>query len=183
MSTGYQIYDQKGCYYLTFQIVGWVDVFTRQCYRDILIDALRFSIGNKGLKVHAYVVMSNHAHLIVSARDGNLSDLVGGVKSWVARELWNRIGTGPESRREWMQAVFRQAAAAHSRNSQYQIWKHENHAIELHSEAFIRQKLVYIHNNPVRAGWVHEPAHYRYSSAADYLAGKQVGALPVVFLL
>jgi hypothetical protein len=32
MSTGYQINDQEGLYYLTFQIVDWIDVFTRQIY-------------------------------------------------------------------------------------------------------------------------------------------------------
>ncbi len=28
MSTGYQINDQEGLYYLTFQVVDWIDVFT-----------------------------------------------------------------------------------------------------------------------------------------------------------
>ena len=35
MSTGYQINDQEGMYYLTFQVVDWIDVFTRHVYRDI----------------------------------------------------------------------------------------------------------------------------------------------------
>ena len=33
MSTGYQIKDQEGLYFLTFQVVDWVDIFTRQIYR------------------------------------------------------------------------------------------------------------------------------------------------------
>jgi len=37
MSTGYQINDQEGLYYLTFQIVDWIDIFTRQVYRDIVL--------------------------------------------------------------------------------------------------------------------------------------------------
>ncbi len=42
MSTGYQIIEQDELHYVTFQIVGWVDVFTRKVYRDIIIDSLRF---------------------------------------------------------------------------------------------------------------------------------------------
>jgi hypothetical protein len=58
MSTGYQINDQEGLYYLTFQIVDWIDVFTRQVYRDIIIDSLKYAIENKGLDIFAYVIMS-----------------------------------------------------------------------------------------------------------------------------
>jgi hypothetical protein len=41
MSTGYQINDQEGMYYLTFQVVDWIDVFTRQVYRDVFIESLK----------------------------------------------------------------------------------------------------------------------------------------------
>lgn len=32
MSTGYQIKNQNGLYFLTFQVVNWVDVFSREVY-------------------------------------------------------------------------------------------------------------------------------------------------------
>jgi REP element-mobilizing transposase RayT len=63
MSTGYQIKDQVAMHY-TFQIVDWIDVFTRLAYRDIAMDSLRFCQQNKGLQVFAYVIMSNHIHII-----------------------------------------------------------------------------------------------------------------------
>jgi hypothetical protein len=59
MSTGYKIEDQEALHYVTFQIVNWVDVFTRQVYRDIVIDSLKFCQANKGLEIYAFVVMSN----------------------------------------------------------------------------------------------------------------------------
>lgn len=37
MSTGYKIVDQGALHYVTFQIVNWVDLFTRQVYRDICL--------------------------------------------------------------------------------------------------------------------------------------------------
>jgi len=60
MTTGYQIKDQEGAHYLTLQVVGWVDVFTRQVYRDIIIRNLKYCQEHKGLTIFAYVVMSNH---------------------------------------------------------------------------------------------------------------------------
>ena len=64
MSQGCQVRNQSGLHYLTFQIVQWADLFTRKVYRDIVIDSLRYCQQNKGLEVYAYVIMSNHAHLL-----------------------------------------------------------------------------------------------------------------------
>ena len=73
---GYKIRDQYAVHFITFAVIEWVDVFTRKAYADILLESLRYCIAHKGLKVHAWCIMSNHAHLIVSARDGNLSDIL-----------------------------------------------------------------------------------------------------------
>ncbi|MGI8600088.1 MAG: hypothetical protein ACR2KB_12620 [Chitinophagaceae bacterium] len=48
------------------------------------------------------------------------------------------------------------------------------------SNKFKDQKLDYIHNNPVEAGFVDIPEEYRYSSARDYAGGK--GILDVAFI-
>ncbi|GHV58750.1 hypothetical protein FACS1894182_11740 [Bacteroidia bacterium] len=65
MSTGYQISEQDELHDVTFQIVCWVDLFTRQVYRNIVIDSLRFCQQHKGLEIYAFIVMSNHIHLLV----------------------------------------------------------------------------------------------------------------------
>ncbi|MCL2651319.1 MAG: hypothetical protein FWD60_09905 [Candidatus Azobacteroides sp.] len=52
MSTGYQISEQEELHYVTFQIIRWIDIFTRRVYRDIVIDSLRFCQQNKGLEVY-----------------------------------------------------------------------------------------------------------------------------------
>jgi putative transposase len=64
--------------------------------------------------------------------------------------------------------IFKNAAIKHKRNTLYQLWTHENHAIELYSPAFIETKLDYIYNNPVRAGIVANAEDYLYSSAVNY---------------
>lgn len=165
MSTGYQIYDQHGMYFLTFTIVDWVDIFSRKVYRDIVIESLVYCIKAKELKLYAYVIMTNHVHVIVSSGNGKLSDTVRDFKKYTANAILDAISTENESRREWLLHRFEWNAKQHARNSQYQIWTHENHAISIQSHDFFQQKRDYIHLNPVRAGWVEREEDYVYSSA------------------
>ena len=76
MSTGYQIRDQQALHYLTIQIVDWIDVFTRQTYRDIILDSLHYCQQNKGLQIFGFVIMPNHIHLIANSPEGYLSDTI-----------------------------------------------------------------------------------------------------------
>ena len=171
MSTGYKIDDQEGLYYVTFQIVEWVDIFTRQVYRDIVIDSLKFSQQNKSLEIYAFVVMSNHLHLIIRSGIGKLSDTIGEFKSFTAKKILLAIEMESESRRDWILNLFEFAAKKHKRNEKFQVWTHENHPELVYSDNFLFQKINYIHDNPVRAGIVENPEDYLYSSARDF-AGK-----------
>ncbi|MGZ5304524.1 MAG: transposase, partial [Bacteroidia bacterium] len=67
MSTKYKINDPEGIYYLTCATVYWVDAFSRREIKEIITGSLQYCIANKGLNLHAYVIMSNHIHLVVSA--------------------------------------------------------------------------------------------------------------------
>jgi len=111
--------------------------------------------------------MSNHIHLVVSRKDGDLSGFVRDFKNFTSREILEAIDNETESRREWLEIVF----AYHGKlktGQIYQIWTHENHAVELLSPDFIAQRINYIHENPVRAGIVAKPEDYLYSSACNY---------------
>ena len=169
MSTGYQVYNQNAVYYLTFQVVEWVDVFTRLQYKEIAINSFDYCRRSKGLELFAYVIMTNHIHLIARAKDNfQLSDIIRDYKKYTANALLKEMKKPTESRRDWILKRFEFSAVAHQRNSKYQLWTHENHAIELHSNKFIEQKLEYIHQNPVRAGLVEKAEEYLYSSAKNY---------------
>ena len=171
MSTGYKIVEQDALHYVTFQIVGWVDLFTRKVYRDIVIDSLRFCQQNRGLEIYAFVVMSNHIHMLIRSDIAKLSDTIRDFKSFTAKQILLEIDNGGESRKEWMLNIFEFAAKQHKRNEKYQIWTHENHAEIIYTNKFIDQKLNYIHENPVRAGIVDKAEDYLYSSATAF-AGK-----------
>jgi len=177
MPTGYKIVEQDQIYHLTLQVVEWVDLFTRKSYRDLLIQNLAYCQQNKSLEIFAYVIMSNHLHLLVRSGNDKLSNTIRDFKSFTSKELLKLINESGESRRDWMLEIFQKAAARHIRNSGFQLWTHENHAEQIYSNQFLEQKINYIHQNPVVAGIVLNADDYPYSSATNY-AGKG-GLLPV----
>ena len=181
MTKAYQINDPDGIYFVTFATVEWVDVFTRQIYRDILVESLSYCRENKGLKIHAWCLMSNHLHLIISRNgDQSLSEILRDFKKFTSSQILKAINKEAESRKNWMIWLFRSAGKKNSRNSENQFWQQNNHAEWIESNNFINQKLNYIHNNPVQAGLVYEPEHYIYSSARDY--SNMPGLLKIDFL-
>jgi REP element-mobilizing transposase RayT len=167
MSTGYKISDQSKTYFLTFQIVGWIDLFTRKIYRDIVIDSLKYCQEKKGLNLFAFVIMSNHMHLLAQSRSDNLSGFIRDFKRFTSGEFIDFIENGNESRRDWLRVVFEYHGMLKSKQDN-QIWTHENHAELIYSQKFIDQKINYIHNNPVKSGIVAKPEDYIYSSARNY---------------
>ena len=140
MSHAYTIVDNSALYYLTLQVVSWADIFTRKIYRDIIIDSLQYCQVNKGLEVYAYVIMSNHVHIILRASNDNLSAVLRDFKSYTSKQILQAIQEQRESRREWLLSIFRQAASKHKRNKSFQVWTHENRAIEVYSNKFIDQR-------------------------------------------
>jgi len=116
--------------------------------------------------------MSNHIHLIAKSNSGNLSGTLRDFKSFTSKEILKEIEAGNESRENWMLYIFKSAAIKHKRNSDYQVWTHENHAMEIFSYTFFEQKLDYMHANPVRAGLIENAEEYIYSSAKNYAGEK-----------
>ena len=181
---GYKITDQSATYFVSFAVVDWVDVFTRKEYRDIVIDSLKYCQLQKGLVIYAWCIMSNHVHLIISAKQNNISDVLGEFKKYTSKQITKAIIDRPdESRKEWMINIFKTAGNANSRNTYYQFWQQDNQPKIILSHEFAAQKLNYIHNNPVDDGIVEKAEEYSYSSAKDNYLGKQCGLIQIEFLL
>src|SRR5258705_2407969 len=127
--------------------------------------------------------MSSHVHLIASAKDNNLSDILRDFKKFTSKQIIAAIENNKqESRKEWMLRIFREQGEKNSRNTKYQFWRQDNQPKELYSSGFTVQKINYIHNNPVEAGIVEKPEHYLYSSARNYHYMDEVGLLPLVLI-
>lgn len=182
MSTRYKVHNQNHTYFLTLTTVGWVDVFTRKEYRDILIDSLRYCQEHKGLQLYAYVIMSNHLHLMASAKEPHkLTDILRDFKKFTANKIKNEIrNSGKESRREWLDRLLQWFARTTPGKKDFTLWQSDNHPIEVYSPRVIEQKLAYIHLNPVRAHIVALREHYLHSSASNYATGK--GLLDVIVI-
>ncbi len=175
MSRRYKFHNPDGLYFISFAVKDWVDVFTRNEYKDILVDSLNFSQNHKGLELFAWCIMTNHVHLIVRAEEGCLlQNILRDFKGFTSREILKAISNNPqESRKEWLLEKFRDIEG----NC---FWATENHPIELWSNEVINQKLNYLHNNPVEEGLVFRVEDYVYSSAVDYSGEK--GLLNVIII-
>jgi putative transposase len=181
----YRILDQHGLNFVTCTVVGWIDIFSRKRYRDIVVDSLQFCRSEKGLLVFAYIVMSNHLHLVLQAGPKStytLGEIIRDFKKYTAVNILEAIQSEPESRREWLMHMFAYYARYNINNRNFQFWQQDNHPIALYSERVIWQKINYIHQNPVRAGIVVHPEDYLYSSAKNYKTENRDGLFEIDLL-
>lgn len=183
MSSKYRFSNKEGIYFITATVVGWADVFTRNVYRHILLDSFRYCQQQQGLNIHAWVLMPNHYHLICSCKEEyDLGRTIRNSKSYTALKMIDAlINNVQESRREWLLPLFEKHGALQKSSYRYQFWQHENHPILLDDGTMYNQRLNYLHQNPVRAGFVSEPQYWLYNSALDSFT-KEKGLLDLMIL-
>jgi REP element-mobilizing transposase RayT len=177
MARKYKFHDDKKLYFVTFTVVYWLDVFIRKEYKEVLYESIKHCQKEKGLEVYAYCIMTSHVHLIIGIEHGVLSDIVRDLKSFTSRAIRKSIEENKrESRREWLLWIacpvhdtgMRQAGKKNKRNNEFQFWQQHNHPIQLDMPEMARQRLNYIHNNPVEQGFVQKAEEWLDSSCADY---------------
>ena len=142
MSERYKIRDQDRIYFVTFSVIGWIDVFTRNEYKNIVVESLRLCQSKKGLLIYARCIMSNHLHMIVG-RNGpfRIEEIIRDFKKYTSVQLCRAIeNNGGESRKEWMLSYFRKAVESSSKHVKYQFWQNEYHPIELSSNKMQDQR-------------------------------------------
>ena len=169
MSRKYKFHNLESAYFISFATVNWVDVFTREIYFNILAESITYCRKNKGMEVYAYCIMSNHVHMVFRSMSGDPSGLLRDFKGFTSKELVKAIINNPkESRKENLLKIFTNAGTANCNVEKYQFWQQNNQPIELWSSDVIKQKVNYIHMNPVKAGFVTKPTEWKYSSARNY---------------
>ncbi|MCC5931375.1 MAG: transposase [Cyclobacteriaceae bacterium] len=174
------ISDQYSVYFITCTVINWLDLFSRKDYRDVIVDSLNFCVENKFVNIFSWVIMTNHIHLVVQCDPpGRMSDFLRDFKKHTSKEFIRVMKNINESRSNWLLRAFKNEAQRTKRAENFKIWKDDNHPVDL-SDFNIMEKIDYIHENPVRAGWVDFPEQYVYSSARDYNNGK--GLVKVVIV-
>ena len=167
MRSRYRIHHPDRAHFVTCTIVEWLPVFTSTACCDILISSFEYCRQHKHLKIYAWVIVDNHFHAILAAPD--LSAVLRDLKSFTAAKILEQLAT---ENRDWLLNQLRYYRGPYKPN-EYQVWQEGSHPQAIADDAMMHQKLEYLHNNPVKRGWVVAPEHWRYSSAHEWLGGVQ----------
>jgi putative transposase len=167
MRSRYAIREAHAAHFVTSTIVEWLPVFTTAACCDIVVRSLLHCREHKALQIHAWVILDNHFHAVLSGPDlaGTLTDF----KRFTGRTLVEQIKV---EKREWLLNQLAYYRAAHKRSgSEHQVWQEGVHPQAINGDEMMQQKLEYIHQNPVKRGLVAAAEHWRYSSAHEWLPG------------
>jgi putative transposase len=162
-------------YFFTCTTVNWIDLFGDARLAQILLDSFKFLVEKNRLILHGYVIMKNHVHLIASGE--HVSREIGNFKSYTARSIIDLL------RNEHNDLILRQLKLykkKHKIYQKYQLWQEDSHPEMIQTHTMLIQKLDYIHYNPVRKGYVDDPAQWSHSSYRDYHGGK--GLIPITII-
>ncbi len=138
--------------FATFTIRRWYYIFDRHSRWNILIEALKFYQKNNNLKIHSWVFMLNHIHLIFQCNDA--IKFINSFKSYTAQKI-----------RENIQDTESQLLKLFKTEKGHQIWQEKNYPEVIESEDFYLQKVEYIINNPVKKEYVYKSEEWKYTSA------------------
>jgi REP element-mobilizing transposase RayT len=167
--TRYKIIDQNAVHFLTFSVVNWLPILKESEAKEVIINSLHFLQEKGTLTVFAYVIMEDHIHLIAQAE--NLSAEISRFKSYTARQIINIL---EKNGTNYILKELRENKLNHHKDSTYQFWQEGSHPQKIQGRKMMMQKIDYIHNNPVRRGYVDHPFQWRYSSVNNYLSKKGV---------
>ena len=168
----YKIYDENNPCFITCTVLNWIPLFTRPHTQKIILDALEYRQQKYGWRILAYVILENHLHMVVQSPD--LKTELPRFKSYTARQLIDYLQDQNAFR---LLHQFASLRKQHKRDRKHQLWEEGSHPQEITSPAMLRQKVEYIHHNPVERGYVDKPEYWRNSSAGNY-AGLD-GVIPV----
>lgn len=164
MRSRYKITKEDGIYFITSTIIEWIPVFTSKEYFEIIISALKYCRAYKGLKLYAYVILDNHFHLVVSGP--NLSNIIQSLKRHTSKQIVRLLQT---QKKEWLLNQLAYFKKRHKTESIHQVWQEGFHPALIQTEQMLLQKIEYVHNNPVKRGYIELPEHWLYSSARNFI--------------
>ncbi|MBI4811564.1 MAG: transposase [Ignavibacteriales bacterium] len=156
-------------YFLTSSIIYWTYIFNEPTYFEIIIESLKHCQQHKSLIIAGYVIMPNHLHLICAgSKERKLADTMRDFKHYTACKILDNLRLS----QRWKELeIFHRAAIKEGKGNEHRFWTEGTHPILVDTEKMFQEKLNYMHNNPVRKGFVAEPEHWLYSSARNYILG------------
>ncbi|UFH59972.1 REP-associated tyrosine transposase [Sulfurovum mangrovi] len=161
-----KIYEPTHPHFVTCTILHWIPIFTRKESVGIILDTLKFLQKQEDFKLYAYVILENHLHMVLQSN--NLQKTMESFKKFTANEILKLL------KKENVSTLLEQLKfykKAHKREKEYQIWEEGYQTKLIQTDAMMKSKIDYIHQNPVKRGYVDEAVHWRYSSAKNYEGG------------
>ena len=159
----YKFIEKDQPHFLTCTVVNWINVFGNPEAAHIILDSLRFLQSEERIKLFAYVIMEHHIHLVAQAE--NLEKEIMNFKSFTARKI---IDYYIERNHKDILKQLSYYKKHHKTDRDHQFWQEGSHPEYIQNVEMMTQKIEYIHNNPVRSGYIDEQIHWRYSSARNY---------------
>ena len=151
--------------FFTATILEWHHILSDDAHKRIIIDSLNFLVKNDRVFVTAFVIMSNHIHLLWHIRAPHKRpdvqrDFLKHTAQMILKELKSK------------DAVAYKKLLVDAADRKYQLWERNPLSVGVWNKKVLEQKLNYIHQNPVKAGLSDAAGQYKYSSAAYYETGK-----------
>src|SRR5664279_4714255 len=169
MSHKYKFHDTDKLYFISCATVHWIDVFIREKYNHIILDSWIHCQEKRGLEIYGWCIMTSHVHMIIGGKQDKLEDIIRDMKKHTSSELKTAIKNHPqESRKEWIIWMMERAGKKNGNNKDWQFWQQHNKPLEITGQEMFDEKLAYIHQNPVQAGFVTKEEDWKYSSARDF---------------
>ena len=170
MHTIPHIQVDNALYYITTNVYDRLALFTQPSTIIPIIDSLNYYRFKYRFLLTGYVIMPDHLHLLIWPQgDDKLADIMRDFKKFTAVRLIRQAQV--ESRSDWLDAFHK--AGAETQRSQEKVWQDDYWDKLVYSPNVLRQKLNYLHRNPVRAGLVESPEEYPYSSYRSYVCGDE----------
>ncbi len=168
MKSRYKVKDTEFPYFVTSTCVDWIPIFRNESYAELLLKNISFYQAKYEMIIVAYVIMPEHFHMIAAC--DQLSKSLQSLKSYTAKKFLEMLG---KEKDQSTLTRFKARKSPHKTKSEYQFWQEGFHPKQISNNLILRQKIDYIHMNPVKRGLVELPEDWKFSSAEFYKTGKQ----------
>ena len=170
----------SGIFFITFTCHQWLSLIEKTNGYDIVYNWFDH-LKSKGHYINGFVIMPNHVHALISFIDTKQSfnTIIGNGKRFMAYEIIERLKANNET--QLLEQLANNVEASRKQNKkQHEVWELSFDWKDCRGNAFIYQKLDYMHNNPMVGKWTlcNNPLEYIHSSAKFYITGEQ-GFYPV----
>jgi putative transposase len=159
MALRYLISQDSPVLYITVVTNQRLPVFRTEQMKEVLCRAIAEARKSAGFLIFAYVIMSDHLHILTS-RPSTTSDVLRVLKGITARRVIDYLKAN-----NYVESLAKLQHQEQDRNYRYSLWQTEKNVLPIFSESMFMEKVRYIHENSVRAGLVEKASDYRFSSA------------------